>query len=209
VKAAVAERAGTVSAKEHQRAASAVSRTAAAPRRGPARRTARPTSLRLVADGGRLVPQASSQAPGVRCEPVRTGAAREAAVRQRPVARRTVTREAVARRTVTREAVARTPVRLTRRGRVVVTAAAVLTIGAVSMVLAGAAQATGHSGAPSAGPGRGVTKVMVRPGQNLWSLAEAYDPDADTRQVIQEIQELNSMTTDQLQPGQVLWVPRG
>jgi nucleoid-associated protein YgaU len=204
VKAAVAERTGTVSAKEHQRAASAVSRTAAAPRRGPARRTARPTSLRLVADGGRLVPQASSQAPGVRCEPVRTGAAREAAVRQRPVARRTV-----ARRTVTREAVARTPVRLTRRGRVVVTAAAVLTIGAVSMVLAGAAQATGHSGAPSAGPGRGVTKVMVRPGQNLWSLAEAYDPDADTRRVIQEIQELNSMTTDQLQPGQVLWVPRG
>jgi nucleoid-associated protein YgaU len=112
-----------------------------------------------------------------------------------------------ARRTPAREAEARTPVRLTRRGRVVVTAAAVLTIGAVSMVLAGAAQATGHSAA-SAGPGRGVTKVIVRAGQNLWSLAEAYDPDADTRQVIQEIQQLNSMTTDQLQPGQVLWVPR-
>ena len=76
------------------------------------------------------------------------------------------------------------------------------------MVLAGAARATGHTGAP-AGPGPGVTKVMVRAGQNLWSLAEAYDPDADTRRVIQEIQELNSMTTDQLQPGQVLWVPRG
>jgi nucleoid-associated protein YgaU len=90
----------------------------------------------------------------------------------------------------------------------VVTAAAILAIGAVSMVLAGAARATGHSGVP-AGPGAGVTKVMVRAGQNLWSLAEAYDPDADTRRVIQEIQELNSMTTDQLQPGQVLWVPRG
>jgi nucleoid-associated protein YgaU len=84
----------------------------------------------------------------------------------------------------------------------------VLTIGAVSMVLAGAAQATGHSGAP-AGLGMGMTKVIVRAGQNLWSLAEAYDPEADTRRVIQEIQQLNSMTTDQLQPGQVLWVPRG
>lgn len=76
------------------------------------------------------------------------------------------------------------------------------------MALAGAAQALGHPGAP-AGPGAGITKVQVRPGQNLWSLAEAYDPNADTRQVIQEILRLNSMTADQVQPGQVLWMPRG
>jgi len=90
----------------------------------------------------------------------------------------------------------------------VLTAAAVLTIGAVSMVVAGAAQATGHSGAP-AGPGRGVVKVQVRPGDSLWSLAEAYDPNADTRLVIQDILQLNSLPGDQVQPGQVLWVPRG
>ena len=58
-------------------------------------------------------------------------------------------------------------------------------------------------------PGRYVAKVTVRPGQSLWSLAEAYDPDADPRLVIQEIQQLNSMTGDQVQPGEVLWVPRG
>jgi hypothetical protein len=89
-----------------------------------------------------------------------------------------------------------------------VTASAVLTIGAVSMALAGAAQATGHSGTP-AGPGRGAAKVLVRPGQSLWSLAEAYDPDADPRSVIQEILQLNPAATDQIQPGQLLWVPRG
>jgi len=102
----------------------------------------------------------------------------------------------------------RTPVRLTRRGRLVVTAAALLVIAAVSVSLAGAAQARGHSGGAAPRLGPGITKVQVQPGQNLWSLAEAYDPNADTRQVIQEILQLNSMSTDQVQPGQVLWMPR-
>ena len=58
------------------------------------------------------------------------------------------------------------------------------------------------------GEGSAITKVEVRPGQSLWTLAEAYDPNADTRLVIQEILQLNSMSTDQVQPGQVLWMPR-
>ncbi|MFZ0165173.1 MAG: LysM peptidoglycan-binding domain-containing protein, partial [Trebonia sp.] len=108
------------------------------------------------------------------------------------------------------------PVRLTRRGRLVVTVMAVLLVAAGSVALAGAAQAIGHSGAQArpgtagaAGAARAaITKVEVRPGQSLWTLAEAYDPNADTRQVIQEILQLNSMSTDQVQPGQVLWMPR-
>jgi nucleoid-associated protein YgaU len=105
--------------------------------------------------------------------------------------------------------------------------AAVLAIGAASMALAGAAQATGHSGASAAvgvagagsvapaataalgAPGSGVAKVVIRPGQSLWSVAESYDPNADTRRVIQQILQLNSLTSDQVQPGQRLWVPRG
>jgi nucleoid-associated protein YgaU len=92
----------------------------------------------------------------------------------------------------------------------VVTAAALVAIAATSVGLAGAAQALGHSGAVAgqARLGAGITKVRVQPGQNLWTLAEAYDPNADTRQVIQEILQLNSMSTDQVQPGQVLWMPR-
>ena len=91
---------------------------------------------------------------------------------------------------------------------------AVLLVAAGSVALAGAAQAIGHSGAQArpgtAGTaGAAITKVEVRPGQSLWTLAEAYDPNADTRQVIQEILQLNSMSTDQVQPGQVLWMPRG
>jgi nucleoid-associated protein YgaU len=89
----------------------------------------------------------------------------------------------------------------------VVTVAALLMAAAVSVVLAGAAQALGHSGGP-ARPGAGITKVRVQPGESLWTLAGAYDPNADPRQVIQEILQLNSMSTDQLQPGQVLWMPK-
>jgi LysM repeat protein len=100
----------------------------------------------------------------------------------------------------------RTPVRLTRRGRLVVASVLALVIGVLSVVLATAAQAT-HAG--SSTPGRYVTKVLVRPGQNLWSLAEAYDPNSDPRVISAQIEQLNSLTSDQLQPGQVLWVPRG
>jgi nucleoid-associated protein YgaU len=170
------------------RADSPVRQTSTADRR-------RPRYLRLVADGGRLVSQPPGQPARVRREPVRPAASRRAVAPPRPAA--------------PRQAAARTPVRLTRRGRLVVTAAAVLIVGAVSMAVAGVAQATGHSAATAAHAREGVTKVLVRPGQNLWSLAERYAPGADTRLVIQEILQLNSMSTDQVQPGQVLWVPRG
>ena len=105
-----------------------------------------------------------------------------------------------------RTPVALPPPRLSRRGRMVVTGAAAILVGALSVGLATAAQATR---AGSASPGRYVAKVTVLPGQSLWSLAEAYDPNADTRLVIQEMQQLNSLTGDQVQPGEVLWVPRG
>ncbi len=105
-----------------------------------------------------------------------------------------------------RTRVAAPAVRLTLRGRVVVAGASALAIGALSIALATAAQAS-HAG--QAAPGRYAAKVEVRPGQSLWSLAEAYDPDADPRLVMQQIQQLNSMAGDQLQPGEVLWVPRG
>ena len=98
------------------------------------------------------------------------------------------------------------PARLTRRGRMVVTGVSALLIGAISVGLATAAQAT-RSG--SSAPGRYVTKVTVLPGQSLWSLAEAYDPNADPRLTIQQIQQMNSMSGDQVQSGEVLWVPRG
>jgi nucleoid-associated protein YgaU len=180
------------------------------PARDVARRAPRPP-LRLVATDGRVV----RPAPG---EPVRTnpGAPDTPAVPPAPPQQQAAPHQAAARPAAPAAAGsaapgrAPAPLRLTRRGRLVVTAMAVLLVAAGSVALAGAAQALGHSGA-TARPGTAgaaITKVEVRPGQSLWTLAEAYDPNADTRQVVQEILQLNSLSTDQVQPGQVLWMPR-
>jgi LysM domain len=179
--------------------------------RGTARRmprAARSAPLRLVATDGRLLSRASGEA--VRTTQAGAAEPRQQAQPRSGVARSDAPRPGQPPTDAPRPAAARTPVRLTRRGRLVVTVAALVVIAAVSVVLAGAAQALGHSGgaAQPARPGAGITKVQVRPGQNLWTLAEAYDPNADPRQVIQEILQLNSMSTDQLQPGQILWMPR-
>lgn len=100
------------------------------------------------------------------------------------------------------------PVRLTRRGRIVVAGVSALIIGLLSVVLATTAKAT-RSASGAGATGKYIAKVVVRPGQSLWTVAEAYDPDADTRQVIADIEQMNSMTGDQLKPGETLWVPRG
>lgn len=103
-------------------------------------------------------------------------------------------------------------VRLTRRGRLV---AAILvmacTAAAVSVLWLGLARgADAASGAPAPRrPGQGVARVVVRPGQTLWVLAADAVPTADPRAVIGEIIQLNALHGTVIQPGQVLWVPRG
>lgn len=99
------------------------------------------------------------------------------------------------------------PVRLTRRGRVVVAVMAALLVAALSLVAAGAAQAISHGG-PAHPAGSNLAQFVVQPGQSLWSVAESADPSADTRLVIQQITELNSLNSDTVFAGQRLWVPR-
>ena len=100
------------------------------------------------------------------------------------------------------------PLRLTRRGRVVVALAAALLVTMVSLLLAGVAQATNDGPSPRAAR-QNLAQVIVRPGQSLWSVAESADPDQDTRAVIQQIIDLNSLNGDSVFAGQQLWVPRG
>jgi hypothetical protein len=50
--------------------------------------------------------------------------------------------------------------------------------------------------------------VTVRPGENLWSVAENTDPGADPRGIILEIISLNRLAGPTIQPGERLWVPR-
>ena len=103
--------------------------------------------------------------------------------------------------------------RLTRRGRVVLVALVTLLVMAV-VAAASIAASGGIAQATSRGPSRyaverNLARVTVRPGQSLWSVAEAADPGADTRVVIQQIIELNALPGMTLNPGEQLWVPRG
>lgn len=52
------------------------------------------------------------------------------------------------------------------------------------------------------------TKIYVRSGDTLWSLAEQHGSSSlDTRKVIYEISLLNNLDDDYIYPGQVLTIP--
>ncbi len=102
--------------------------------------------------------------------------------------------------------------RLTRRGRRVVWAFAVLLLVAVLtpvlLALASGAQAANH-GLPPSAVRASMRHVVVKPGQSLWSIALNAEPQADPRAVSQQIMEFNALDSQVVVPGQSLWVPRG
>ena len=63
------------------------------------------------------------------------------------------------------------------------------------------AQATSHGPSPRAAR-QNLVQVVVRPGQTLWSVAESADPDQDTRVVVQQIVDLNSLSGPTVPAGQ-------
>jgi len=106
----------------------------------------------------------------------------------------------------------RTRVRLTRRGRVVVAALIAMSVVLVAALawLAGTARAdAAGSGVPSGAVYHSLRSVTVMPGQSLWSIATRYEPAADPRGVIQQIIDLNALSSTSVRPGQHLWLPRG
>jgi hypothetical protein len=102
----------------------------------------------------------------------------------------------------------RTHLRLTRRGRVVLTTLAALPLVLGSVVLAvngGGAAAEGTSSGGSAA----FEYVTVDSGQSLWELAQTIAPKQDPRDVIADIVNLNQLPSEAVQPGQRLALPAG
>ena len=100
-------------------------------------------------------------------------------------------------------------VRLTRRGRLL--RALVLGTLAAALVVVGVGQLTGAPARAGAGPASAVatTQVTVEHGDSLWSIAGRIAPDADPRDVVYQLRELNGLRSNLIQPGQVLLVPSG
>jgi nucleoid-associated protein YgaU len=127
----------------------------------------------------------------------------QAASRARKISQVRMTRQArVASRPVA--------VRLTRRGRRVVAAfvigVVIVAVTLLWMSVAGSVQASSH-GSALGSPYRGMTQVVVRPGQTLWSIAAAAEPSGNVWGVVQQIINVNALSSANVQAGQLLWVP--
>jgi len=98
----------------------------------------------------------------------------------------------------------RPALRLTRRGRRLVTAVSALVFGAAVFVVGQQAVASFNDEPRFTR----TTSVQVGAGQNLWSIAEETNPGVDPRVVIAEIADLNGLrSAADVIPGQTLVVP--
>lgn len=93
--------------------------------------------------------------------------------------------------------------RLTRRGRVVVFALALLAVLMVAFLVSGGSVASEEAGTPPA-----TRVVMVDAGDTLWDLAAAITPrGGDVRDAMARIESMNALPSAGLQIGQRIRVP--
>lgn len=104
---------------------------------------------------------------------------------------------------VSQESIGR--IRLTKRGRVVVSLLVASVVLAVLALLSLWA-ATGAQ-ASSSEPGVEFAHVIVQPGDSLWSVATSLAPEADTRDVIYDLVRLNHLDSSDVYVGQELAIP--
>ncbi|WP_150306668.1 LysM peptidoglycan-binding domain-containing protein [Planctomonas psychrotolerans] len=149
-----------------------------------------------IAASARPVPRAARTSASPR--PVRS--ATSTAATSRSVS--TIARASIA---APADVVAQPRLRITRRGRALLTTLASVPLVASGLVIA-------LNGGPAVATGESVTiplqTVTVESGQMLWGIAEAVAPTADPRDVIASIMELNRLSSANVFPGQELSLPR-
>ncbi|RWZ46639.1 LysM peptidoglycan-binding domain-containing protein [Labedella phragmitis] len=99
--------------------------------------------------------------------------------------------------------------RITRRGRLVLTSLVVsplIALGIVAGVNATSAIATSE-GAGSSASVVEFEYLTINAGESLWQVAERIAPASDPRDVIAEIVSLNQLTSSAVEPGQRLAIP--
>lgn len=98
-----------------------------------------------------------------------------------------------------------TRLRITARGRKVLAALIALpllaALGLAAMFAGGSAVATGGTSSVE------FEYVTVKAGQSLWAIAETLAPEADPRDTIAQIMNLNQLTQSSVQPGQRIAIP--
>jgi len=100
------------------------------------------------------------------------------------------------------------PLRLTRRGRVVLIGIPLVLVAAFLLLMAGFLNAPAK--AADSVEDLAVTpavSVTVQSGESLWAIAAAVAPERDARDVIADIVQLNNLSAGTVLPGQQLYVP--
>lgn len=93
------------------------------------------------------------------------------------------------------------PLRLTRRGRLVITALLVA-VGVVASLFAGGVSLAGTQAQHPP-----VRYVTVEPGETLWAIAGEVAPSVDRRDTVARILDLNAMSSSAVSAGQRIAVP--
>ncbi|MCU1588955.1 MAG: LysM peptidoglycan-binding protein [Frankiales bacterium] len=92
--------------------------------------------------------------------------------------------------------------RLTRRGRLVLTAlAALILLAVISVGRAGSQAATATETGPS------LQQTTVQSGETLWSVAQRIAPQNDPREVVAQLRRINHLHSSGLRVGQQLLLP--
>jgi hypothetical protein len=95
--------------------------------------------------------------------------------------------------------------RLTRRGRLLLLALLVgMTFAAFSL-----GRVSGNADTSTGSTPTRYEKVVVQPGDTLWSIAKSAKPGADPRAYVQRIIDLNGLGSSDVRVGQTLSIPRG
>ncbi|PZE25019.1 hypothetical protein DEI81_12890 [Curtobacterium sp. MCBD17_013] len=94
--------------------------------------------------------------------------------------------------------------RITRRGRVVLTTVSALP---VLLVVALAALNGGQAAAGDHAAHVHFTTVTIQPGESLWQLAQDEAPNVDPRDFVQDVVDLNNLPSAAVQAGEKLAIP--
>ena len=100
------------------------------------------------------------------------------------------------------------PLRLTRRGRIVLIGIPLVLLAALLLSLAGFFNAPAKASESAADLATTPTvTVTVQPGESLWGIAANVAPERDPRDVVADIVQLNNLPAGGVFPGQQLFVP--
>jgi LysM domain-containing protein len=99
----------------------------------------------------------------------------------------------------------RPPVRLTRRGRVVVVCVVALAL--LAGLWTGARHRARATSGGDRGPATAREAVIVGPHDTLWGIAVRTRPEADPRVTVQRMIDLNALSTAVVNPGQKVYIP--